>query len=57
MIETTDLSDVRMNSNTLDVVIELPEITKDQSWEITFDYYTGSYNVEIIDQASIYETH
>lgn len=57
VIETTDLSDVRMSSNTLDAVIELPEITKDQSWEITFDYYTRSYNVKIIDQASIYETH
>lgn len=52
-----DLNDVLVSSVELELEFWLPGITKDQSWEITFDYYTRSYNVKIIDQASIYETH
>lgn len=49
-IITTDLSDVRMGSNILNVDIMLPGITEKQIWNINFDYHTKSYDVEVVDR-------
>ena len=55
-IEPTDSKDVRFSSNILDAVDVLPEITEDQNWEITFDYYNKKYDIEVIEKEQILES-
>lgn len=53
LIFPKNLDNCKVKSCALDTFINLPSITEDQSWEITFDYYNKSYNVEVIEKENL----
>lgn len=53
LIFPENLDNCKVKSRSLDTVINLPSIIEDQTWEITFDYYNKSYDVEVVDKENL----
>lgn len=47
---TETLDNIKLGSDTLNTVIDLPSISLDDSYDITIDYATMTYDVKVVEQ-------